>query len=123
MLLGGCLEYILYGQYRGGTISEEKEKYNNQENLLQPAANNKVIAVAACNKTGSLWFDSNHNDKTIIAPGDSIVGVTSQGVLNNMSGTSVSTPIISAIAALKKSVDSNINYKELYLLLKKYNIN
>lgn len=37
-----------------------------------------------------------------------------------MNGTSVSTPIISGIAALKKSLDSSCDSKDFDLLLRKF---
>lgn len=86
-----------------------------------PASYDNVISVAATNKYGSTSFFSQHNNMVdIAAPGEDILGL---GIANSSdycyhSGTSMSSPIVAAIAAMVKSIDKTVNHDKFVELLK-----
>lgn len=106
---------VLYACQKGVIVISASGN-NGSNKLLFPAAIQGVIPVAASNKDGEIWRDSNYNSNTFLAPGDNILGLQNNIEITNMSGTSLSTPIISAIAAMKKSISpylTNVIFSKL----------
>lgn len=94
-----------------------------QDHVYAPANSDYVIAVT------STYHNDQHEiilasdfacygpEITICAPGVDIPLVNASGYVSEQSGTSVSTAIVSGIAALLKSYNSNLGYQDLWDLL------
>lgn len=95
---------------------------NNASNY--PAAYETVIGVSATNRTTGSFTTSysnfGENNVVVSAPGTSIQGlaVSSPTSYRVNSGTSMAAPVVSAVAALAKSVDKSIDTARFYKLLK-----
>lgn len=90
---------------------------------VYPASYENVVSVANAQKSGDsliIRSTSQRNDKVDIAAlGTSIHSVNNEGnVSNNKTGTSFSCPMISAVAALAKSVNPDISQSQFEDLLK-----
>ena len=84
-----------------------------------PAAFDEVISVANAQQNGFISSSSQRNDKVdIAAPGSNIASLSNKGVLMTQSGTSFSAPMVSAAAALAKSINPDISQQEFESLLK-----
>ena len=78
-----------------------------------PASYDKVISVGAVDEFGDITDYSQHNDMVdIAAPGDDIAGLdySANDGYCYMSGTSMAVPIVSAMAAMAKSMNHSIDY-------------
>ena len=89
---------------------------------VYPASYNEVISVANVAQTTngfSVRSTSQKNDMVdIAAPGYMIHAIFNTGSVGTQSGTSFSCPMVSATAALAKSIDPDITQSEFETLLK-----
>lgn len=85
------------------------------EALNYPAAFDEVIGVGAVGENNVVWEKSQHNASVFaVAPGENVpVSITTAPV----SGTSFSAPHVSALAAVAKKLDSQINTENFKTLL------
>ena len=84
--------------------------------LCYPAAFPEVIGVGAVSKDLTISKFSQHNSSVfVVAPGDQITSLSynnSAGYSMNNAGTSFSTPYVTALAAIAKSIDTDITIDE-----------
>lgn len=87
--------------------------------LMYPAAYDSVIGVGAVNSTGSVWSKSNHNSSVMLtAPGEAVTSLNYWGGLSQgISGTSYSTPFVTAAAAVLLGIDPTLTPAEITALL------
>jgi thermitase len=82
-----------------------------------PAAftNSNIITVAAVTATGALASFSNYGVKSVDlgAPGDQIISTYLGSTYKVLSGTSMASPIVAAAAAMLRSQDSGLTYKQV----------
>ena len=87
-----------------------------------PASYENVVSVANAQKNGDsleIKSTSQRNDKVDIASvGTGVYSVSNTGAVSGVSGTSFSCPMVSAVAALAKSVNRNISQSEFESLIK-----
>lgn len=108
---------------------------NNNRNLnyrhIYPACHEKVLGVGAVDTQMAKASFSNYGDECVdvSAPGSSIFNTfyknKSQGLddaYGYMSGTSMSTPVVSGLAGLLKSYQSDLSRKKIYKYIKDYSI-
>lgn len=82
-----------------------------------PAKYDNVIGVCSINESKSRsWFSQYNSTVDLVAPGESIQSISIEGY-NKDSGTSFSAPHISAIAAIVKCIDQEINTQEFMKLI------
>ena len=95
---------------------------NTYTGYVYPASYPEVVSVANVQKTSngfSVNDTSQKNDMVDIAtPGTSIYTILNSGNLGTQNGTSFSCPMVSATAALAKSVDPDITQSEFEALVK-----
>jgi subtilisin family serine protease len=86
--------------------------------LLYPAAYDSVIGVGAVDSTGTVCSFSQKNDSVFVAaPGESLYGLTKNGGYRTWEGTSFSTPMVTAAAALALSMDATLTPAQFRALL------
>jgi len=79
-----------------------------------PAKLEEVIAVSATDDTNELWFKSNYGPEIdLTAPGEDIYTTKLAGGYITASGTSFSSPIVSAVAALLAAKYPDLNRDQL----------
>ncbi|MHC1684068.1 MAG: S8 family serine peptidase [Clostridiaceae bacterium] len=85
---------------------------------LYPASYNNVISVGATDQYNNKTSFSNYNDKvSLTAPGLDILTTIPNGEYGFASGTSFSAPIVSATAAIMKSVRPDLTPQTIKTLL------
>lgn len=90
--------------------------------FMYPAAFPSVVGVAAVRKDGGKWSVSEHNDSVdIAAPGVNVrsLGIHSTRSYVSMSGTSMAAPVVSALAAMTRSIDPSLKHNQFVKVLKK----
>lgn len=86
--------------------------------VYYPANYDNVIGVGSVGENNVLsWFSQRNNTVDVVAPGETIESVSIDGYLMD-SGTSFSTPHVSAVAAIAKCIDRSITAQEFELMLK-----
>ena len=86
-----------------------------------PAGYPGVIGVAAVKGNGGKWKYSEYNDSVdVAAPGVNVAGLSDYSTRSytQMSGTSMATPIVTALAAMVKSIDPTVNHNKFLSVLK-----
>ena len=79
-----------------------------------PAAYENVIGVGSVGGSKNLSYYSNINDSVFVtAPGENVRIITGTGGYSKGSGTSFSTPYVSAIAALIREIDPELTAREV----------
>lgn len=90
--------------------------------LYYPASHEKVISVGSVNKNQIKSTFSNYNKKLdVVAPGEEINGLgikSTKSYTTDNYGTSFSCPHVSALAALCKSINPDINHDAFFEILK-----
>ena len=110
-----------------GTITVVCMMNNNNNVPYYPAAYNNVIAIGAINNKGKravpfCWGGGssfgNHID--FVAPGEMILGLsnTNPNTVNYWCGTSQATPMVAGVISLMLSKNPNLNFTQIYNLLK-----
>lgn len=83
--------------------------------LQYPAAYDNVVGVGAVNANSVVSYFSHYNTSVdVVAPGE---GIESIGTFPNNSGTSFSTPHVSALAAIAVNIKENITPQEFFEVL------
>lgn len=91
-----------------------------EESKIYPAAYENVISVSATDITDQLSIFSNYgNWVDVAAPGDGILGKSNQNTYRFMSGTSYAASIVSAQAAMIRSLNKKLSAKEVRQIIKK----
>ncbi|KAI7255432.1 hypothetical protein KC345_g11133, partial [Hortaea werneckii] len=91
---------------------------DNTERPGYPAAYDEVIAVAATNSTGDRASFSNYGDYIdVAAPGESIASTYPDNQYAALSGTSMASPHVAALAGLVRSLNPALTNKEVMELL------
>lgn len=91
---------------------------DNTERPGYPAAYEEVIAVAATNSTGERASFSNYGDYIdVAAPGESIASTYPDNQYAALSGTSMASPHVAALAGLVRSLNPGLTNKEVTELL------
>lgn len=91
---------------------------DNTERPGYPAAYDEVIAVAATNSTGNRASFSNYGDYIdVAAPGESIASTYPDNQYAALSGTSMASPHVAALAGLVRSLNPLLTNKEVRELL------
>ncbi|KHL93510.1 serine protease [Paenibacillus sp. IHB B 3415] len=91
---------------------------DNTERPGYPAAYEEVIAVAATNSTGVRASFSNYGDYIdVAAPGESIASTYPDNQYAALSGTSMASPHVAALAGLVRSLNPGLTNKEVTELL------
>ena len=89
--------------------------------FMYPAGYNSVIGVAAVKGSGSKWSHSEYNDSVdVAAPGVNVAGLSanSSKSYTMVSGTSMAAPVVSALAAMVKSIDPTVKHNQFATILK-----
>lgn len=129
MSLGGDCDH---GEYHNlyNDIVEEAAQYNfvfciaagnesEDANLHCPGNVPLAITVASHTSSNSLSWFSNYGDLIdITAPGSDIVSARMGGGTTTMSGTSMATPHVSAVAAMLKSYDPDMSVADVTNIIK-----
>lgn len=85
-----------------------------------PASNSNVYTVSALNMYNRKAYYSNYGSKVeASAPGDDILSTVPNGKYEFMSGTSMATPIVSAVAAMIKAQNPKLTPAEIKQILDK----
>ena len=96
---------------------------NNDEKGMIPATLNvdNILSVGASNHKGEKWAKTNYglNSVDVIAPGQEIYTTNGSSGYKYVSGTSLSAPIVSGIAALMLSVNPSLTYTDIIDLMTK----
>jgi len=83
-----------------------------------PASYDNVISVGATDENNNKTSFSNYNNKvSLSAPGQNILTTNRAGGYSYYSGTSFSTPIVSAMAAIIKSVRPDLSPQDIKIIL------
>jgi len=86
-----------------------------------PASYQHVISVAACDKNGNRWSESNYNKNVdVSAPGKDVAIMIKNGTKFSIgygSGTSFATPYAAGVVALACSLAPDLNYEMLFAAL------
>ncbi len=95
--------------------------FSNDLKGMVPATlpNSNIVSVGATNKDGKLWAKSNYGEQSVhvLAPGEEVTSIGLSGGTNLNSGTSLSAPIISGIAALMLSLDQSLTPQQIKSIL------
>ena len=129
-------EWSLAIRIFGNTI-EEEVNHLTQKNIIvvasagndssdacghYPAAFENIVSVGATDNGDSLASFSNYSDNqrclTVTAPGEDVFATKINGDPDIVSGTSFSSPMVSGLVALMKSIDPNLTYDEVVNLLR-----
>ena len=90
--------------------------------IMYPAGYKGVIGVAAIKGNGYKWSHSEYNDSVdVAAPGVDMYGlsINSTHSYTVNSGTSMAAPVVSALAAMVKSIDPSVKHDQFAAILKR----
>jgi subtilisin family serine protease len=110
---------VNYAQSKGVLLvfAAGNDSTDNDSAPEYPAAftNSNIITVAAVTATGALASFSNYGVKSVDlgAPGDQIISTYMGSTYKVLSGTSMASPIVAAAAAMLRSQDSSLTYKQI----------
>ncbi len=87
---------------------------NNGKGVSSPACGSKVIAVGAVDSSNNVvWWSNRGPSLDIVAPGVNIYSTLKDSKYGSMSGTSMSTPHVSGVAALLLQAKPDITKEQL----------
>ncbi|RPJ95900.1 peptidase S8 [Rummeliibacillus sp. TYF005] len=120
--LGGeysrTIEYALKYAASKNVVIIAASGNDGQFGLSYPASSQYVISVGATNNFDIVSDYSNYGEKLdIVAPGTNIPSLVPNGNVTYMSGTSMATPHVTAIAGLLLSGNSKLKVSEIRTLL------
>ena len=118
-------QILLEEAYSKGVISVAAAGNSSSSIPMFPASYNHVISVAASNDEDKISPFSNYGTSIdVIAPGDNILSTVPGGMKYvNLSGTSMSSPLVASLCALMKNQNYDITPDELELCLKNSCVN
>ena len=113
-----ALQDVILAAYDAGITFVAAAGNNGNDNLVYPAAYDRVIAVSATDHNDvKAGFSSFGAFVDIAAPGVSIYSTTLNGSYGYASGTSMATPHVSGVAALLKAQDPSLTPEQVEYLL------
>ena len=93
---------------------------NGTTSVFYPAGAEYVVGVGALSQDGTLWQKSQRNRSVFVtAPGESILSLAPGGGVGTDTGTSFSTPMVTAVAALVKQARPDCTPQAFRELLQK----
>lgn len=94
--------------YNAGILLVASSGNNANGTVQYPAAYNEVIAVGATTTSGDLWIDTSTGEELeLVAPGEKILTSGFLGGTLSVSGTSIATAEVSAVASLLMQKDTS----------------
>ncbi len=100
--------------YNKGVIMIASAGNGGTTTLQYPAAFDCVIGVGSVNSSKTVSSSSRHNSSVFAAaPGEDILSLGTDGGYAEMSGTSMAAPMVTALAAVLKGIDSDMTFEEL----------
>ena len=110
-------EAIEYAAEKGVLVVAAVGNYGS-DTLYYPAAYDSVIGVGAVDQEGKVYSKSQHNKSVFItAPGVGVKSISHRGGYTTGSGTSYSTPLVTAAAAVIKTVDEGVTGEQIKAIL------
>jgi len=94
---------------------------NDGSSISYPAAYDNVIAVGATDSSDTRASWSNYgNELDVVAPGINIYTLADGGNYRTVSGTSLSSPFVSGLAALVSSYNTSLNNSQIMINIRDY---
>lgn len=113
-LIDAALDYA----YANNCVIVSSSGNNNWERLHYPSDHSKAISVGAVSKKLEKLFVSNYGfNLTLLAPGEKIVTTDYRGSYREYTGTSFSTPFVSATVAMMLELNPNLKPDEVKTML------
>lgn len=110
-------EAITYAHEKGVILVAAVGNYSGTA-LYYPAAYDEVIGVGSVNKEKNRSYFSQYNQSvTVMAPGETVKGLSIGGGFRELTGTSQATPMISGIAAAALSAKPSLTSEEFKNIL------
>ncbi len=117
--LSRFLKDIIYYTYQQGLILTASAGNSGNDEIHYPSGLAETISVGATDEDDNVCGFSNYGPTVdCVAPGSEIISTAVNGKYNVVSGTSFSTPIVSAIAGLILSVNPDFNSERVRNILK-----
>lgn len=114
-IMEDCIKDAYYNDgivFVAASGNEDTDIYNSPSDLKE------VISVNASNRYNEPMYFSNYGtEKDITAPGDQILSTIPGDDYINMSGTSMASPVVAAIAALVLDANPNLTPAQVYNIL------
>lgn len=109
---------IKYATSKGAFVVAAAGNDNANVKYYSPASNANAFTVSALNMHNRKAYYSNYGyNVQSAAPGDNILSIQLGSNYYFMTGTSMSTPIVSAVAAMVKSVNPNLSSSQIAQIL------
>lgn len=117
--LSRFLKDIIYYTYQQGLVLIASAGNSGNDEIHYPSGLAETISVGATDKDDNITGFSNYGPTIdCVAPGSEILSTAVNGKYNVVSGTSFSTPIVSAIAGLILSVNPDFSSERVRNILK-----
>ncbi|MHC6179949.1 S8 family serine peptidase [Clostridium sp. JNZ X4-2] len=109
---------VKYATSKGSFVVTAAGNDNADVKNYSPASNPDAFTVSALNMHNTKTYYSNYGYNVQgAAPGDNILSIELNNAYYFMTGTSMSTPIVSAVAAMVKAVNPDLNSSQIDQIL------